>query len=100
MLAIEKHAQIGTCGQRYTDTNELIPAMIIKDTVPAELMRYAEHQRLKDAVVEAGRLWRRAQGDAQHVTEVDGLRLMVVRAWFLLRKAIDALNEFEAESES
>jgi hypothetical protein len=38
--------------------------------------------RLEREVIEAAKKWRRAQGEALHVTEVDGERLAVVRAWF------------------
>lgn len=55
-----------------------------------------ERQRLEREVIVRAKFWRKAQGDAEHVTEVDGMRLTVVRAWFGLRNAVDALDNLEA----
>jgi hypothetical protein len=74
-------------GRLYPD-----PADVIKG-----IERRAEWQSLKDAVVEAAKNWHRAQAEALHVTEVDGTRTLVSRTWFALRKAVDALTEFESK---
>lgn len=89
--------KISPKGVAYIPTETLVKRRLARINKPGT---EAEHQRLKDEVVEASRLWRRAQGDASDVTEVDGMRLMVVRAWSGLRKAVDALIKFEAENKA
>lgn len=69
----------------------------IAETVVAANKLSTERARLESKIVEAARYWRRAQGESLHIAEVDATRLLVVRAWFMLRKTVDALNEFESQ---
>lgn len=55
-----------------------------------------ERDRLEREVIQAVKFWNHAQGEATHVTEVDGTVLTVVRAWNKLRAAVTALEAFEA----
>lgn len=71
-------------GNTLTRTNELIKQL-------------NERSRLEREVVNAAKFWNRAQGEAAHVTEVDGMVPTVVRAWNKLRKATSDLESFEAE---
>lgn len=58
-----------------------------------------ERQRLERELIEAAKIWRRAQGEACDVAEVDAISPTIVRAWAKLRKVVDALIEFESSQQ-
>lgn len=88
--------------QDNADSPETI-ALAFRDVIqayelPIEVVS-GERARLERDVIEAARHWRRAQGESQHVAEVDAGRLLVVRSWIKLRNAIDGLIDFESSQQ-